>query len=146
MEGWSGESLGRESQTVALADRVAAGELTYAQGERLGMYLDLERLGAVASYYPSSVLASRRREARAHGLAANDTGAEPLTVDIGELLAPYQAAIEQASFGLTRGSADAGERSAAAAVGFPAAADSAEVHRPLRIPGVLPPGAYSEFR
>ena len=26
--------LGRESQTVALADRVAAGELTYAQGER----------------------------------------------------------------------------------------------------------------
>ena len=44
--------LAKEVQTVKIADRVRAGELTYAQGERLSMFLELERLGLAQRHYP----------------------------------------------------------------------------------------------
>jgi hypothetical protein len=65
--------LGREVQATDVAGRVGRGEMTYAQGERMSMFLDLERLGLATTYYPGSVLAARRREARSLGLAPNDT-------------------------------------------------------------------------
>jgi len=54
------ERLRREEQTVRLAAKVAAGELRYGQGARVSMFLDLESLGLVGSFYPPSVLAARR--------------------------------------------------------------------------------------
>jgi hypothetical protein len=48
--------LAREVQTDQIAGRVGKGEMTYAQGERMGMFLDLERLGLARAYYKSSVM------------------------------------------------------------------------------------------
>ena len=86
-------------QAVELARRVAAGYLRYAQGERLSMFLDLERLGLLSTYHSVTVLAARRREARALGWSANESGASELTVDVGELVAPFCAAIERVAAG-----------------------------------------------
>ena len=55
--------LAREVQAGEIAERVKRGELTYAQGERLAMYLDLERLGLARSYYPKTVYQARGCEA-----------------------------------------------------------------------------------
>jgi hypothetical protein len=85
--------LRREVQTVEIAARVGRGELDYKQGERLSMFLDLERLGLAKSYYPKSVYAARRREAKKLGYSIVDTGSEPLEVELGELLQPYADAI-----------------------------------------------------
>ena len=57
----------RERQTTEFAEHVSAGRMSYSQGERTCTFLDLERLGLVTSYYPKSVLAARRREARLLG-------------------------------------------------------------------------------
>ena len=86
--------LGREVQVGEIAERVSTGELTYAQGERLSMFLDLERLGLAASYYPKSVGAARRREAAKLGYAANES---PLAVDVDldDLLRPYVQTVEE---------------------------------------------------
>jgi hypothetical protein len=81
--------LAREMQTMEIAERVERGELNYKQGERLAMFLELERLGKAQGYYPKSIYAARRREARRLGYAAADTGAAPLDVDLSDLLAPY---------------------------------------------------------
>jgi hypothetical protein len=86
--------LTTEVQVVEIADRVQVGELTYAQGERLSMFLDLERLGLAQRYYPKSVFAARKREARRCGYSTSDTGAESLTVGLAELLQPYVDAVE----------------------------------------------------
>lgn len=88
--------LPREVQTIELARRVIAGELRYSQGERLSMLVDLERIGLDQAYYPRSVLSSRRAEARSVGLAANEINCSVLEVDLSELLAPYEAAVERA--------------------------------------------------
>jgi hypothetical protein len=85
--------LGREVQTLEIAARVERGELDYKQGERLAMFLELERLGIAQSYYPKSVYATRRREARKLGYSTSDTGASPLDVGLGELLLPYIEAL-----------------------------------------------------
>jgi hypothetical protein len=77
--------LAREVQTVEIADRVQTGELTYAQGERVSMFLDLERLGLAQRYYPKSVYTARKREARKLGYVACENGAEPLIVKLAEL-------------------------------------------------------------
>ena len=50
------------------------------------LFLDLERLGLSASYYPKSVHASRRREAAKLGLGASDSGADGLEVGLNQLL------------------------------------------------------------
>jgi hypothetical protein len=86
--------LAREVQTLEIADRVERGELDYKQGERLAMLLELERLGIANAYYPSSVYAARRREARKLGYSISDTGASPLDVELSELLRPYVDAVE----------------------------------------------------
>jgi hypothetical protein len=79
---------------VEIAVRVKRGELTYAQGERLAMYLDLERLGLARGYYPKTVYAARRREAARLGYGANELGASPLEVDLADLLGPYVQAVD----------------------------------------------------
>ena len=76
-----------------IADRVHSGEMTYAQGERLSMFLDLERLGLAQRCYPRSVYAARKREARKLGYAASEEGAQSLTVELAELLRPYLEAV-----------------------------------------------------
>jgi hypothetical protein len=103
--------LRREAQATEVAGRVGRGELTYAQGERMSMFLDLERLGLVETYYPRSVLAARRREAKSLGFATNDTGTSDIDVDVCELLVPYREAFDAA--------ARAGEAPLAAASGAP---------------------------
>jgi hypothetical protein len=87
--------LAREVQVVEIHERVSQGELTYQQGERLSMFLDLERLGLAASYYPTSVYRQRRREAVKLGYAANDGVASPLEVEVGDLLAVYVEKVER---------------------------------------------------
>lgn len=82
--------IGREVQTVTLADLVESGQIGYAQMERLSTFLDLERLGRARRVYPPSVYAARRREARNLGLAPS-SGDEVLDVELAELLAPVRA-------------------------------------------------------
>jgi hypothetical protein len=53
------------------------------------MFLDLERLGLAHMYYPASVYAARRREARKLGYGANDSDSCPIEVQLSELLEPY---------------------------------------------------------
>jgi hypothetical protein len=89
--------LAREVQVVEIAERVTCGQLTYAQGERLSMLLDLERLGLAERYYPKSVYAARKREARKLGYASSDQGASSLSVDLAELLRPYLEAVDYLS-------------------------------------------------
>jgi len=89
--------LAREVQTLEIHERVQRDELTYAQGERLAMFLDLERLGLAQSYYPESVFRQRKREAARLGYAANDGGSEPVDVDLEALLRPYAQAVEARS-------------------------------------------------
>lgn len=86
--------LPRETQATDIAAMVGRGELTYAQGERISMFLDLERLGLARSYYPTSVFAGRTREARRLGLCANDPRAQGLCADVGLLLAAYREAVD----------------------------------------------------
>jgi hypothetical protein len=85
--------IAREVQTVEIAERVKRGELSYSQGERIGMFLELERLGLATAYYPKSVYAARRREASKLGYAANESGTESLDVELGDLLAPHVEAV-----------------------------------------------------
>jgi hypothetical protein len=87
--------LAREVQALEIADRVERGEMGYKQGERMALFLELERLGIATSYYPKSVYASRRREAAKLGLGASDTGAEGLDVELHELLTPYVDAVDE---------------------------------------------------
>jgi hypothetical protein len=79
---------------VEIADRVKRHELTYAQGERRAVYLDLERLGLARTYYPKTVYAARRREAAKLGYGANKLGASPLEVDLADLLEAYIQAVD----------------------------------------------------
>ena len=91
------ERLGREAQAIELANRVAQGELRYGQGERLSMFLDLESLGLVDSFYPPSVLSARRQEARKLGFAPNERGLPTLKVDLDELLSSYVSVVADAA-------------------------------------------------
>lgn len=84
--------LPREVQTMTLAEMVRAGQIGYAQMERLSTFLDLERLGLAEGTYPKSVLAARRREARSLGLSKNDAGDEGLELELDELLSPARSA------------------------------------------------------
>jgi hypothetical protein len=86
--------LGREVQAVEIAERVARGELTYSQGERLAMFLDLERLGLARTYYPKTAYADRRRLAARLGVSANDAGTDPLDIDLRTLLEPYMRLLD----------------------------------------------------
>jgi hypothetical protein len=88
--------LARETQAVDMCERVKRGELTCQQGERLSMFLDLERVGLAHSYYPASVYRQRRREAVTLGYAATDVIADVLEVDLEELLRAYRQAVEHA--------------------------------------------------
>jgi hypothetical protein len=94
--------LAREVQAVEIADRVRRGELTYAQGERLSMFLDLERLGLAVHFYPGSVYAARKREVRKLGYSPADYNVAPLCVDVAELLAPYLRTVDLGSAASSR--------------------------------------------
>jgi hypothetical protein len=85
--------LAREVQAVEIAERVGRGEMDYKQGERMALFLELERLGLATSYYPKTVYASRRREASKLGLGPSDTRVEGLDVNLEELLEPYVDAV-----------------------------------------------------
>jgi hypothetical protein len=76
-------------QAVRFHELVTLGELKPQQGERLSMFLDLERVGLAESYYGSSVYKQRRREATKLGYASNDGAVAPLEVELSELLAAY---------------------------------------------------------
>jgi hypothetical protein len=87
----------REVQTLKIFEKVVAGELTPQQGERVGMFLDLERLGLVKSYYPPPLYSSRRRELFELGIASNEVGQTSLDIDLEELIEPYRAVVENAA-------------------------------------------------
>ena len=105
--------LAREVQTAKVAERVKRGELTYSQGERLAMFLDLERLGLGRAYYPKAAYADRRRLAAKLGYGLNESGTEALEVELSELLNPYFAAVEEGCAAQRR---TPGRQAAAAAV------------------------------
>jgi hypothetical protein len=86
--------LAREVQAMEIHERVKAGEVTYQQGERLSMFLDLERLGIAQSYYPLSVYRQRRREAAKLGYACNEMRCQPLEADLDDLLHAYRGAVD----------------------------------------------------
>jgi hypothetical protein len=88
--------LGREVQALEIHELVKEGSLTYQQGERLAMFLDMERLGLAESYYPASVYRQRRREAAKLGYANSDPGTEPVDADLGELLGAFRKAVAEA--------------------------------------------------
>jgi hypothetical protein len=94
--------LAKEVQAVEIAGRVEARELTYAQGERLSMFLDLERLGLAQLYYPKSVYAARKREARKLGYAASEEETETLIIALAELVRPYVDAVDAGSAAVPR--------------------------------------------
>lgn len=81
---------------MELFQRVKARELEPQQGERLAMFLDLERLGLAQQYY-GSLYVARRREARKLGYALNEDGTTPLDVELDGLLAPYKRAVDPGS-------------------------------------------------
>jgi len=91
------ERLGREAQVIELAHKVAQDELRYGQSERLSMFLDLESLELVDSFYPPSVLSARRQEARKLGFAANERGMPTLKVDLDDLLSSYVSVVSDAA-------------------------------------------------
>lgn len=84
--------LGRERQALASVAKVVAGDLSYAQAERMSMFLDVERLGLAPSFYPKAVHAARRREAARIGLASNEGGRPEVEYDLSQMMAPYQDA------------------------------------------------------
>jgi hypothetical protein len=86
--------ISREVQVLVIAEKVQTGQLDYKAGERMSMFLDLERLGLARGYYPPSVYAARRREAARLGLSTNEAGMEELVVDVNELLAAYLRAAD----------------------------------------------------
>jgi hypothetical protein len=87
--------LAREVQTVRIAELVRREELSYSQGERVGMFLDLERLGLARTYYSSSAYSDRRRLASKLGLSSNESGQHALEIELAELMTPYAQAIEE---------------------------------------------------
>jgi hypothetical protein len=89
--------LSREVQAAELASRVAAGELSASEGERVSMLLDLERLGLARSYYAPGMYAARRRLATRLGFSANQSGTDAVTVDLKALLAPYTETVSRAA-------------------------------------------------
>ena len=105
--------------------------MTYAQGERMGMFLDLERLGLLGSYYPASVAVSRTREARKLGLAANDPGIGGLDAEVGPLLQAYAEALDRNSEVSAASDGAAGAPTAAEAAGAPAARPVSAAPEPL---------------
>jgi hypothetical protein len=87
--------LAREVQTVEIFEKVRSGELDFKEGERLAMFLDLERLGLASQYYPKSIYAARRREASKLGYSANEIGTTSLDVNLDELLERYRSAVAE---------------------------------------------------
>jgi len=128
--------VAREVQTSEIAAMVEKGLMTYAQGERMAMFLDVERLGLARGYYKPSVLTSRAREARGLGLAANDPGVDGFTADVGVLTRAYREAVERETEGRTPPTSAAGGHRAAQAAGSPAAASEAAGVESLPFPGL----------
>jgi hypothetical protein len=121
--------LARELQTVQIAELVSTGELNYSQGERLGMFLDLERLGLARTYYTNAAHSDRRRLASKLGFSANDSEQDALDVELSELVAPYERAVEEGAAG--RPSA---RPEKAAAGGATDPLDPVGMHRPVPEP------------
>jgi len=99
--------LEREVQVLEIHSLVKRGALTYQQGERMAIFLDLERLGLAQSYYSMSAYRERRRQAVKVGLAANDGAGGPLDVDLESLLRPYATAVSESKEGCRRGGGSA---------------------------------------
>ena len=72
-----------------IVQSVKAGELTPAQGERLRLFLELERTGEAESFYGPKQYSDRRRDARKHGLRVEDAGREEVDFDIGAIIRWY---------------------------------------------------------
>jgi hypothetical protein len=89
--------LAREVQTVQIAELVRTGHLSYSQGERVGMFLDLERLGLARTYYSKAAYSDRRRLASKLGLSSNESGQHTLEVELSELVRPYVRAVEESA-------------------------------------------------
>ena len=81
------QSVPGEALTMTILERVKAGELGSAAGERLRMYLELERLGVADEYYTAAQLRERRKEARKYGLTLDDAVVQSIDFALGEILA-----------------------------------------------------------
>lgn len=71
---------------MTILERVRSGEMGAAQGERLRMFLELERLGVSKDYYSAAQLRDRRAEARKLGLTVDDAVVQSIDVALGEIL------------------------------------------------------------
>jgi len=87
--------LSREDGLLKLTERVARGEISCSQAERMHAYIDAERLGVAATLYSQGALRARRREARQLGIASNDSGLDAVELELHELLAPFAQSFDK---------------------------------------------------
>jgi hypothetical protein len=78
--------VAREIQTLALIERVEAGEITTAQFEQLTAFLDTERLGVVEHVYKLETARRRRKLAREVGISPADGDSASLDVDLDRMM------------------------------------------------------------
>jgi hypothetical protein len=81
-----------EELAMNLIEKVALGEMGYAQYERMNAFLTAERLGLVDKAYTPEQARSRRREAKLLGLSAADVEYPDFDESLDEILAPARAA------------------------------------------------------
>jgi hypothetical protein len=85
------ERLGRETQTLALAERVRRGEIKAGQAGRISFLLDLERKGVARSTLGERIYGAWSREARKLGLAKSVLDDGPVSIDLAGLIHPARA-------------------------------------------------------
>lgn len=69
------------------------GNLRHGEAKWLNLFLTLENLGVAGLSYPKSILAARRRDAVKLGFSVSESGDEPIKVQLGRLLEPYERAV-----------------------------------------------------
>lgn len=77
----------RKAVAVKLAERVAAGEITYRQAEQVSAFLEFERSGLLDRTYPARVIRERRRLIKRLGVSLADAGLDDVDVDVGRVVA-----------------------------------------------------------
>lgn len=76
-----------EAIVVALAERVAADEITVRQAADAAFFLQVEQAGMLADVFPARKIKDRRRLVKQLGVSVADAHTEDLNVDVGEVVA-----------------------------------------------------------
>lgn len=76
-----------EAIVVALAERVAADEITARQAADVAFFLQVEQLGMLDAVFPSRKIKDRRRLVKQLGVKLSDAQSQDLNVDVGQVVA-----------------------------------------------------------